>query len=92
MSNEAKNKPIKQFKAGALGVSAWQKRSSVDGSFFYNATPSRVYKDDKKPEGEQWQYTDSFSRDDLPIIAALLNQAFSWICATEAKAKEQAAQ
>lgn len=89
MSNEAKNKPIKQFRAGALGVSVWQKKSSVDGSLFFNATPSRVYKDDKKPEGNQWQYTDSFMRDDLPIIAALLNQAFSWIVATEAKAKDE---
>lgn len=86
-SQPVKPKPAKTFRAGALSVSVWEKRSKQDGSLFYNATPQRCYKDDK---ADEWKYTDSLNRDDLPIVAALLHQAFSWVVAQEAKAKEQA--
>jgi hypothetical protein len=84
--SEAKQKPVKQFRAGALGVSLWKREHN--GESFYNATPSRCYKDEKRAEGEQWVYTDSFGRDDLPIISALMSEAFAWIVATEAEAKK----
>jgi hypothetical protein len=84
MSENAK--PEKQFRAGALSVSVW-KRTHND-EVFYNATPQRAYLD-KKDTSESaegtWKYTDSMGRDDLPIIAALLNTAFSWIVVTQTK-------
>ena len=76
------NKPEKTFRSGALSVSVWKRRHNDD--VFYNATPQRAY----KAKDESWQYTDSFGRDDLPIVGALLQQAFAFIVATEAKAKE----
>lgn len=78
-------KPAKTFRAGALSVSVWPRRHN--DVTFYSATAQRAYKDDK---ADEWKYTDSLNRDDLPIVASLLNQAFSWIVATEAKAKEKA--
>lgn len=74
------NKPVKQFRAGALSVSVFEREH--DGKTFYNATASRAY---TKDDGKTWEYSDSFDRDDLPLVAALLNQAFSWIVAQQAK-------
>ncbi|HXE43230.1 MAG TPA: hypothetical protein VN516_09420 [Candidatus Baltobacteraceae bacterium] len=86
MANEQKQKPAAQFRSGALSVSVWERRHNDKP--FYNATPQRAYLDEKdtseSPDGT-WKYTDSFSRDDLPVIAALLNQAFGWIIAQPTK-------
>jgi len=77
---EPKQQPAKQFRAGALGVSVWKREHN--GEIFYNATASRAFTRD---DGESFEYSDSFGRDDLPIVAALLNQAFSWIVAQMGK-------
>lgn len=85
----AENKPDRQFRSGALSVSVWGRVHN--GEKFYNATPQRAYLDEKDTtDGKDgtWKYTDSFGRADLPVIAALLNQAFSWIVAQEQKAYE----
>ena len=79
MPNEVK-KPAKQFRAGALSVSVWPREHQ--GKTFYNATAQRAY---TKDDGKTFEYSDSFDRDDLPCVAALLNQAFSWIVAETAK-------
>ena len=87
--SEEKQKPVKQFRAGAISVGVWARRHNDET--FYNATPQRAYLDKKDTSGGAdgtWKYTDSFSRDDLPIIAALMNQAFSFIVAQEQKAYE----
>jgi hypothetical protein len=89
MANEPK-KPVKQFRSGALSVGVWARQHNDET--FYNATPQRAYLDKKDTSGGDegtWKYTDSFSRDDLPIVAALLNQAFSFIVAQEQKAYDQ---
>lgn len=90
MSSDA-NKPIKQFRDGAISVGVWKRRhNDVD---FYNATPQRAYLDEKdtsESDKGTWKYTDSFSRSDLPVVAALMLQAYSFIIASEAKAREQA--
>lgn len=81
--SEAKPKPARQFRCGALSVSVW--RREHNGDFFFSATAQRAYKDDK---ADAWKYSDSFNREDLPVVASLLNQAFSWIIAQETKANE----
>jgi hypothetical protein len=76
MSDEIKNRPTKQFRCGAVSVSVFKREHN--GEVFYNATPSRAY---TKDDGKTWNYSDSFSRDELPVVAALMNQAFSWVVA-----------
>ena len=79
-------KPAVTFKAGGLSVSVWKRFHNEEA--FYNATPQRAYLDKKDTSGGKdgtWKYSDSFNRDDLPIVAALLNQAFAWITETTAK-------
>jgi hypothetical protein len=75
-----KTPPIKQFRCGAIGVSVWKREHK--GEFFYNATASRAFTRD---EGKSFEYSDSFGRDDLPIVASLLQQAFSFIVAQTSK-------
>ena len=70
--SETKQKPAKQFRCGAVAVAVW--RRDVNGKVFYSATPSRGYTVD---DGQTWVYTDNFGREELPVLAALLNQAFS---------------
>ena len=48
-------------------------------------TLTRLYKD-----GEQWKYSDSFGRDDLPLIEKVADEAFRWICANAKSASETA--
>jgi len=81
-----KQKPAATFRAGALSVSVWERRHQDE--VFYNATPQRAYLDEKDTSGSKdgtWKYSDSFSRDDLPVIAQLLNLAFMWIVKAQAK-------
>lgn len=88
MSDE-KQKPAKQFRSGALSVSVWGRRHNDET--FYNATPQRAYLDKKDTSGGAdgtWKYSDSYGRDDLPIVGALLAQAFAWIVMMEQKAHE----
>ncbi len=41
----------------------------------YNATVSRLYKDDD----QQWKTSESFGRDDLLLLAKVLDLAHTWI-------------
>jgi hypothetical protein len=41
-------------------------------------TLSRLY----KPEGEDWQDSTSFGRDDLPLVAKVADMAHTWIFQT----------
>jgi hypothetical protein len=77
--------PVAKFRAGAVGVSVFKRE--FDGKEFYSASVGRAYIDEKDlrdgPDGT-WKYTDSLGRDDLPVAAALLNQAFAFIVAQTA--------
>jgi hypothetical protein len=42
----------------------------------YNVTVARLYKDNE----EQWRTSDSFGRDDLLLLAKVLDLAHTWIC------------
>lgn len=78
-------KPVQNFRLGSVKAAVWANKTD-DGKTFYNVTFIRGYKDEK---GE-WHDTDSFGRDDLPLIAKLADQAHTWIYAEQAK--ERAAQ
>jgi hypothetical protein len=83
MSDE-KQKPVKQYRRGAVGVSIWRRETTTpEGQqVFYNATASRAFTRD---DGKTFEYSDSFGADDLPTVAALLNLAFTWIVTQQGK-------
>ena len=69
-----KTKPINEVRIGAVKAAIW--RNEVNGGVRYNATFSRLYRDE-----DQWRSTESFGRDDLIVLAKVADQTHSWICA-----------
>jgi hypothetical protein len=71
------NKPAHEIRLGRIKATLWA-NSSENGTR-YNVTFTRLYKD-----GDTWKDSQSFGRDDLPLIAKVADQAHSWIFANAA--------
>ena len=69
-----KQKPIHEVRLSHIKCAIW--RNETESGVRYNATFSRIYKD-----GDNWNSTDSFGRDDLLLLAKVADQAHSWIFA-----------
>ena len=65
--------PVKTFRLGRIKAAVWEKET--DQKKFYNVTFARTYVDDAK----NYHDTDSFGRDDLPLVAKLADQAHTFI-------------
>jgi len=74
-----KPKPIHEVRLGFIKAAVW--RNETESGVRYNVTFSRLYKD-----GDNWQSTDSFGRDDLLLLGKVADQTHSWIFA---QAQEQ---
>jgi hypothetical protein len=72
--------PVQSFRLGNVKAAVWANKTG-EGKTFHNVTFSRGYKDEK---GE-WHDSDSFGRDDLPLVAKVADQAHTWIFAEQAK-------
>jgi hypothetical protein len=70
---EEKKKPAHEVKLGRIRVAIWANKSNGKGVWF-NTTIVRLYKD-----GEAWKETNTYGRDDLPIVAKALDMAYGWI-------------
>ena len=57
---------------GRIKAAIWQ--NETDNGIRYNVTVARLYKD-----GESWKQTESFGRDDLPVLAKVSDQAHTFI-------------
>lgn len=68
-----KTKPIHEVRLDSIKAAVW--RNATEAGVRYNATFTRLYKD-----GDQWNSTDSFGRDDLLLLAKVADQTHSWIC------------
>ena len=66
------NKPAHEIRIGSIKAALWANETEHGKRF--SVTPSRLYKD-----GEQWKSTDSFGRDDLLLLAKVLDAAHTWI-------------
>ena len=67
-----KQQPVHEIRLGAVKAAIWENETSV--GVRHNVTVSRLFKD-----GDEWRNTDSFGRDDLPLVAKVVDQAHSWI-------------
>jgi hypothetical protein len=65
-------KPIHEIRLGRIKAAIWQHDANLGPR--YNVTVARLYKDDSG-----WKASDSFGRDDLPVVAKVLDQAHTWI-------------
>ena len=69
-----KTKPIHEVRLGFIKAAVW--KNETEAGARYNTTFSRLYKD-----GDNWQSTESFGRDDLLLLAKVADQTHSWIFA-----------
>lgn len=65
-------RPTKEIKLGRVKATIWPNRTET--GFRFNVTVCRVYKD-----GNDWKTSDSFGRDELPLVCKALDQAHTWI-------------
>ena len=69
-----KSKPVQKFRAGQVGCALWENEIKVNGErqSILKASVSRRYKD----RDGQWQTSQSFSRNEIPLAIFVLFQAF----------------
>ena len=67
-----KQKPVHEVRLGTVKAAIWENRT--ENGLRFNLTVARIYKD-----GDQWRSTDTFGRDDLLLLAKVVDLAHSWI-------------
>lgn len=69
--------PVKKFSAGAISCSLWENQIAVGGipTTVLKATVERRYKD----RNGEWKSSNSYSRNEIPLVIHLLQQAFSYM-------------
>ena len=65
-------KPIHEIRLGAIKAAIWENRTAT--SIRHSVTVSRLYKD-----GDEWKRSESFGRDDLPLVGKVTDLAHTWI-------------
>jgi hypothetical protein len=66
------NLPVKTFRLGRIKAAVWENEGDQK---FYSVTFARTYMD----EANKYHDSDSFGRDDLPLVAKLADQAHTFI-------------
>ena len=66
------NKPVHEIRFGRIKAAI--RENPTENGVRHNVTLSRLYKD-----GDQWKDTQSFGRDDLPLLAKVTDLAHTWI-------------
>jgi hypothetical protein len=73
----AGNRPVHEIKLGRIRVSIWCNQHDRQDAWF-SVSISRFYRD-----GDEWKTTNSFSRDDLPLVSKAAEMAYAWIWNTK---------
>lgn len=71
-ATDPKTKPAFEVRLGRIKATLWENYG--EHGEFYSTTVSRLYKD----ANGKWQQSDSFSRDDLPVLQKALDLAYLW--------------
>lgn len=70
----AKDKPIHEVRIGKVKAVIWA--NQTENGIRHNVTLRRIFKRDSNA---QWEQSDSFGRDDLPLVSEVSRQAWLWI-------------
>lgn len=65
-------RPVHEVRMGRIKAAVWE--DNTQNGPRHNVTFSRLYKD-----GDQWKDSQSFGRDDLPLLAKVADLAHTWI-------------
>lgn len=66
------NKPVEELRLGTIKAAIWQNESK--NGTRYSVRITRLYKDE-----DEWKTSDSFGRDELPLVAKIADLAHTWI-------------
>jgi hypothetical protein len=66
------NRPVHEVRLGRVKAAIWENDSS--NGVRHNVTFQRIYRD-----GDQWKSSESFGRDDLPLLMKVADLAHSYI-------------
>jgi hypothetical protein len=69
------NKPVHEVRMGRIKAAIWA--NSTSAGMRHSVTFVRLYKEDG-----QWKTSQSFGRDDLPLLEKVADQAHTWIYET----------
>lgn len=69
---KTKPQPAQEIRMGSIKATIWENQTTAGTRF--NVNVSRIYKD-----GEEWKQTESFGRDDLLLLAKVIDLAHTWI-------------
>ncbi len=67
-----KQKPAHEIRLGRIKATIWE--NETEQGIRHNVTVSRLYKD-----GEDWKQSAGFSREDLPLVAKVVDLTHTWI-------------
>ena len=79
-----KKAPVHEVRVGRVRAAIWE--NDTQNGPRHNVTLSRLYKD-----GDEWKDSQSFGRDDLPLVAKVSDLAHSWIFGVTPEQKAEAA-
>ena len=65
-------KPVHEVRMGRIKAAIWGNTAQAGAR--HNVTLQRIYK-----EGQSWKTSESFSRDDLPLVIKVADLAYDWI-------------
>ncbi len=71
-----KEKPVHEIRIGKIKAVIWA--NHTESGIRHNVTLRRLFKRDTNP---QWEQSDSFGRDDLPVLLEVTRAAWLWIYA-----------
>ena len=74
MTHPTPNKPVDEVRIGRVKATIWRNETE-DGKPRYNVVLARLYKD-----GDTWQSTPSFGRNDLLLLAKVADLVHTRIC------------
>ena len=72
----SKKAPAKVIRLRGISVSIFENETKKDGRVFHKATFQRSF---KKAGENEWGHTSSFSRDDLPVLKKVIDQAWEFM-------------
>lgn len=72
MATQEAKRPVHEIRLGRIKAAIWENETR-EGTR-HNVSLTRIYKD-----GNTWKDSNSFGRDDLPLLAKVADLAHSWV-------------
>src|SRR5262249_31617272 len=79
-ADKGSNKPVHEVRLGRIKAAVWA--NTGESGVLYSVGVSRLYK-----EGGVWKRSESFGRDDLPLVMKVADQVHTWIYAQQGAAE-----